>query len=164
MTTRIELLDAFEAALDGFLLPATIGQQMSDQKSGIREAYTSLDGQHVVEWHFTNYWDNATNNVHNCSFYVRDRGKAGEAATWFKGNNPKPPVPDATFQRQLTAWLQSKVADGTILHFSNVVANNDTERAMCTVVIDEAGTLTEKRVALWKDAQGKPKYQVITIA
>ena len=164
MTTRIELLDAFEAKLDGFLLPATIGQQMPDKKSGIKEAVVSLDRKHEVEWHFTNYWDNETGNVHNCSFYVRDRGKAGEVAVWFKGNDPKPPIPDATFQQQLTAWLQGKVSDGTILHFSNVAANNDTERATCTVVIDEAGILVEKRVALWKDAEGRPRYQVITTA
>ena len=162
MTTRIELLDAFEAKLDGFLLPATIGQQMPDQKSGIRETYTSLDGQHSVEWHFTNYWDNEMNNVHNCSFYVKDRGGAGEVATWFKGSDPKPPAPDVTFQQQLTTWLQGKVADDTIKHYSDVSANNDTERATCTIVVDESGTFVEKRVALWKDAQGNPQYQVIT--
>ena len=162
MTTRIELLDAFEAKLDGFLLPATIGQQMPDQKSGIRETYTSLGGQHDVEWHFTNYWDNETNNVQNCSFYVKDRGEAGEVATWFKGSDPKPPAPDATFQQQLTTWLQGKVVDDTIKHFYDVSANNATETATCTVVLDDAGARVEKRVVLWKDAQGNPQYQVIT--
>lgn len=162
MTTRNELLDAFEVALDGFLLPATIGQQMPDQRSGVKETYTGLDGQHSVEWHFTNYWDNETNNAHNCSFYVKDRGEAGEAAVWFKGNDPKPPAPDPTFQQQLVNWLQARVADGTILHFSEVSANNATERATCTIVVDNAGSLEEKRVALWKNAQGAPQYRVIT--
>lgn len=162
MATRIELLNGFESKLDGFLLPATIGEQMPDQKSGIRETYPSLDGQHNVEWHFTNYWDNETNNIHNCSFYVKDRDTVDEVATWFKGNDPKPSVPGPTFQQQLISWLQSKVADDTIKHYSSVEANNDTERATCTIVVDNAGTFEEKRVALWKDAQGGPQYQIIT--
>ena len=163
MTTRTELLDAFEAKLaaeGSFLMPAP-GDAMPDGRSWIHATYESLDGEHVVEWHKCQYWDNVTDNVERESFYVKDRGEAGEEATWFKGNDPKPPEPEPTVRQQFETWLQSKVSDGTIEHFSNVSANEVTERGTCTVVLDQSGTIVEKRVIVEKGAGGTPQYKVI---
>ncbi len=164
MTTRTELLNAFETKLDAegsFLLPATGNTALPDGKSYVQEAYESLNGNHTVEWHFTVYWDAEADNVKKQAFYVKDRGTQDEEALWFKGNDPKPDDPPVTFREQLDTYLQNRIDDDTILHYSNVSANEATERGTATVILDQSGDLVERRIALWKDAQGNPQYQVI---
>lgn len=162
---RKVLLDAFEADLDAegsFILPQPENANtMPDNKSYIHRAYTSVDETHTVEWHITRYWDNVAQNVVKAQFYVVDRNTPSEDATWFQGKNPKPPEPEPTFQSEVVTWLQSKVTDATIVHFANVQANEQTERATCDVVIDDAGTFVERRVGLWRDGSGNFVYQVI---
>lgn len=99
----------------------------------------------------------------NIGYFVMHEGDPGEAAYW-SGVEPKPTVvpPEPTFTEDVLVWLQSKVADETILHFSGLAANIITERATVTIVIDDAGNLVEKRYAVWRNAVDEWQFQAIS--
>jgi hypothetical protein len=155
-------LDEFEAKLEAegsFLMPARGNdtmpdKNMPDMRSWIHREYASLDGEHSAEWHQCQYWDAAVTKVERKSFYVTDRGTADESARWEGGKNPRPDPSDPTITQQFEAWLQSKINDGTIRHYSNVSANSATETGTCTVVINLSGKAVEKRVIVEKTAEG----------
>lgn len=169
MATRAELLDTFEIDLareGSFLLPAPGANAMPDGRSYIHQSYDSLDGQHDVEWHVSLYWDEVQDNVVKAQFYVKDRGEAGEEATWFKGQNPKPPAPEPTFQQEMTTWLQSQIDQTfgslTLRHIESTTANNDIERGTANVVMENGtGEFVRKSVAIWQDASDNWQFQEI---
>lgn len=113
-----------------------------------------------MEWQKLLYWDAPAQNVTTAQFYVTDKGTENESAEWFKGQNPKPDAPDPTISQQFETWLQSKIDDGTIRHYSGVSANAATETGTCTVVINVGGTPTERRVIVEKTAEGV-QYEVM---
>jgi hypothetical protein len=172
MATRAELLTAFQsdlAAEGSYLLPAVEqpGRPvLPDGASRIEETRNSLDGTHTLEWHICFYWDQPALNATNAHFWVQDRGEAGEAAAWHKGQDPKPPAADPTFQQEMTAWLNSQIDEAfgsmTLRHIESTTANNDLERGTANVIMETgAGDFVRKSAAVWR-AGANWQFQVVT--
>ena len=169
MATRTELLDAFEAALNGWILD--IPEQSNrvkhaDGRSHIVEVTGSIGGGHTVETHITYWWDNDVMNKSNKLFFVVDPGTANEAAAWIQHNDPKPPAPEPTFQQEMDAWLNSKLDTAfgslTLRHVESTTANNALERGTASVIVENsAGEFVRMGVALWR-AAGEWQLKVIT--
>lgn len=168
--TRDELLAAFEAALNGFLLPATgrnpSWQVMPDDKSAITQSEDSVDAQHTLEVHICYCWDADLLNVRNAQFYVVDRGEIGEAAYWIRGNDPKSPTPDPTFRQEMTAWLQGQIdqtfGSSVLRHVETITANDAVERGTAEVIMDNAGTFSRVSVAVWQNASDEWQFKAIS--
>lgn len=174
--TRAELLSAFEAALNGYLLPASGTATppassrsprlvvLPDDKSGIVESESSVDGQHTIEHHICYYFDLDTLNGHNAQFYVVDRGTANEVAYWMQARDPKPPAPELTFQQKVLAWLRARVGQTvgpyTIKHVATCSADGTAKTATASILVDEADVLRFIDVYLWLDADDV-NFQVI---
>ncbi len=158
MTTRTELLDAFESKLadeGSFLMPAPGNQAMPDGRSYIHATYASLDGERSVEWHIAVYWDNVADNVSKAQFYVVDRGTEGEDATWFQGKDPRPEAPEPTFQQEMRAWLEGKIDEAignvTVRHIESVTADNALERGTANVILETGtGDFVRESIAVWR--------------
>lgn len=172
MATRTELLITFEASLGtGFLLPAS-GKNgskpvMPDGKSCILESETAVSGGRIIETHVCYFWDADLLNKRNAQFYVVDRGGAGEAALWIRGNDPKPPAPPAMFTQEMTVWLASRIdavlGTNTLRHIEAITANDAIRRGTATVILETgAGAFVRQSVAVWKDAQAVWQFKAIT--
>lgn len=98
----------------------------------------------------------------NVGYFVLHERKPNETAYW-PGAEPKPtPAPSTpTFTDDVVLWLQSKVADEAILHFSGLAANNITKRATVNVVKIVAGDWVEKRFAVWQNSVDAWQFQEI---
>lgn len=96
----------------------------------------------------------------NVGFYVIDEGQPGEIAYWMNAE-PKP-MPVVTFQAELSAYLDTQVGAGTIIFYNIVGTLPAINRAKVDVILDQAGTLIERTIGVWKNAQGDFNYQVIT--
>jgi len=165
--TRDELLNAFFAELDaegGFPLPPPLvtGQPTApDGKTRVVETFQSQDGTRVGERHIVYWWDADMLAKANREFYVIDPNTAQETASWFKGNDPRPPAPGPTFQDELTAWLDAKVGDGTIDYYTVVSTIPHLERARVDVNLHEAGKLKQYNVGVWKNTSGDLVYEIV---
>jgi hypothetical protein len=173
MATRIELLDAFEAALaaeGSFLLPALtqLGKAvMPDQESRIEQAVTNISGTDTLEWHVCFYWDEPAANSKNAHFWVHNRGDPGEGAVWHQNRDPKPTVPALTFTQEMTAWLNSQIDEvfgtSTLRHIDTVTANNVIERGTANVIMEtDTGDFVRQSVAIWQDVSEVWQFQLIT--
>lgn len=120
----------------------------------------SMDGQHTTDWYVANVYDHGQGRHLNVQFVVLDEGMPAEDAVWFGANEPKP-ILQPTFTVEVTAWLQDRVADGTILHFGGLSADDLNERAVASIIRDEAGDVIERRVAIWQDTQGDFQYKQV---
>jgi len=180
MATRIELLDEYEAKLNGFLLRCDAHQHpvtkkwlqknqnwkpMPDLRSSIVEIEQNPDGDKVIERHITFYWDDDLNVKGNEQFYVKNSGQADEEAVWLQSKDPKPPAPPETFQQKVTAWLYSKVGQVvgpyTIKHATNISADQASKTATARVLVEEAGALKWLEVYLWLDVDSKVQFAVV---
>jgi len=174
VTTRAELLSAFQsdlAAEGSFLLPAPAQSGktvMPDRASRIEDSLESLAGGHSLEWHICYYWDQPAVNVKNAHFWVKNRGEAGEAAAWHKGQDPKPDPADPTYQQEMTTWLNAQIDEAfgtsTLRHIESITANNTLERGTANVIMETSGgDFVRKSVAVWKVGEAW-QFQVITEA
>jgi len=180
MATRIELLDEYEAKLNGFLLRCDAHQHpvtekwlqknqnwkpLPDLRSSIVEVEQDPDGDQVVERHITFFWDDDQNVKGNVQFYVKNRGQPDEEAIWLQSKDPKPPAPPETFQQKVTAWLHSKVGHivgaYTIRHVTNISADQVAKTATTRVLVEEAGTVKWLEVYLWLDEANNVRFEVI---
>ena len=123
------------------------------------EQVDTLEG---VSWYTANVLnvegDLATRG--NVSFYVVDEGTANEVAYWH-ASEPKPDhVP--TFQGDLITWLDTLVADGTILFYNVIGVLPEVERARVDVVLEQDSNYVERPVGVHRDAQGTFHYVLIT--
>jgi len=179
MATRAELLATFEAALDGFLLPASGTADppassrsprlvvLPDDKSGVLESEHSVDDLHTIEHHICYYFDLDTMNGHNAQFYVVDRGTANEAAYWMQARDPKPPPPEPTFAQEVTAWLDSQIglefgAGSTLVYYTVLSTLESIERGTVQVLLLNAGVLTSLMMAVWKNVADEWQFKVVT--
>ena len=94
-------------------------------------------------------------------FYVVDEGMATEIAYWH-GSEPKPAPPAPGFDAELRAWLDTKVADDTILFYNVIGILPAIERARVDVVLKQVDTYVEKKLGIFKNAQGQFEYVVIS--
>jgi len=171
MATRAELLATFEAALDGFLLPATgrnaQWQVMPDNKSAIVQAETSVDAAHTLEAHICYFWRDDTNVIANRQFYVKDRGEVGEEAVWIRSDNPIVPAPDPTFAQDVSAWLDSQIglefgAGSTLVYYTVLSTLESIRRGTVQVLLLNAGVLTSLMMAVWKNVADEWQFKAIT--
>lgn len=190
MTTRAELLGAYEAGLNGFIIRADafkhpytdewrsrypVGPQgqppaakvLPDLKSAIIEIEEDPGGISTLERHVAFYWDNDQEVKGNVQFYVMNRGQPDESACWLKGQDPKPPVPPLTFQQTMVAWLNSQMdqsfGEDILRHIESVTANNELGRGTASVIMETAsGDFVRKSVAIWKDASEVWQFKPIT--
>jgi len=170
MATRAELLATFEAALDGFLLPAAgrnpQWQVMPDNKSAIVQAETSVDAAHTLEAHICYFWSDDTNVIANRQFYVKDRGEVGEEAVWIRSDNPAPSAPDPRFAQEMAAWLASKIgqdfASMTLVYIESMTANDTIRRGTADVLLLSGTDIVSRKVAVWKNVSDQWQAQVVT--
>lgn len=181
MATREELLTEYESNLNGFIIrcdafrhPVTgaliernKGKQhnMPDLRSAIIEVEEDSDGASVLERHIAFYWDKDQDVKGNVQFYVLNRGEPGEEAVWLKAQDPKPPVPEPTFQQQALTWLRNKVGRTvgpyTIKHVASVSADPQSRTATARVLVEETGMIQWLDVYLWLDGQDAVQWEVI---
>lgn len=170
MATRDELLNTYEMNLNGFLLPASGRNDQyivaEDKRSAVIEVEQSVDGTHVLERHIVFYWDDDKNVKGNEQFYVKDPNTANEEAVWMRGNDPKPPAPEPTFQEQATMWLHDKVGSVvgsyTIMHIAGVSADAAAETATAHVLVEKNGVLQWLDVYLWLNKTDDVQFRVIS--
>jgi len=170
MATRQELLDTFEASLNGFLLPASgknpRWEVKPDSKSAIMEVEQSVDGLHTIESHICYYWNDDRDLKLNQSFYVKDPGTVDEEAVWIRGNDPFPPMPALTFTEELTAWLMTRIdqpiGTSVLRHIEDIMANDTFRRATVNVILETSGgAFTRASAAIWK-AAGMWQFEPLT--
>ena len=114
-----------------------------------------------VKWYVSNVV--VTNNdvltKKNINFYVVDEGLAGEAAYWQNSNPyPTPVTPDAIIAA-VDTYLAGLVTNDTIKAVINT-PSVDVGRKVATasVIVDDAGTLREKKIFLYKDGTSIKNY------
>lgn len=168
MTTRAELLDAFEAKLaaEGSYLMDAPGSQEADKRSLLHEEYTSQDGTRTTEWHKTYRWDRPGQNVIVSMFYVEDRGTPGEEADWHQSRDPKPDPTPPTFQQEMIAWVESQIDEVfgalTLRHLESATGNANIQRGTVDVVMETGmGDFVRRSAAVWKDASEVWQFKVI---
>jgi len=187
MTTRTELLDAFEAALDGWIIrcdasihPVTLEARarnentygnMPDKRSQIIEIEESPDGSERLERHVTYFWDDEERVKKNAQFYCVNRNQPDGYAYWLKAQDPKPPAkpePEPTFEQVVLAWLRNKV--GTTIGPWLVKHVRDVSSADETAQTAEASALCEDEtgpahllVFLNRNAQGDVQMEVLEV-
>ena len=95
----------------------------------------------------------------NLAFYVENEGEVDEAAYW----SPKEPKPTQveSFDAKAQAYLNTKIADGTVEGAFIIESNSKCENATVKVIIDNSGTLEEKTLLLDKDSQGDARHRII---
>lgn len=167
MTTRAELLDAFEAGLDGWLLPAQgSGIIVPDLRSRIIEVVENIGGDVTIERHVCYYWDNDKANKGNESFFTINRGMPDEEAVWIHGRNPRPPI-ELTFAQEMLTWLRSRIdrsiGANTLRHIENITADNAIERGTADVILETGGgAFVRRSAAIWKNALAEWQFREIT--
>lgn len=183
MTTRTELLDAFEAEssveiirCDAYRHPVT-GEwidrnqnkqaNMPDKRSAIIEIEESPDGDWRLERHITFYFDTQEFVKKNVQFYCINRAQPDEDTRWLKTQDPKPEPPEKSFQQVVLEWLRNKVGQTvgpwTVKHVASATADQDaqtaTGRALCE---DDTGNAWLD-VFLSRDAEENVQMEVLEI-
>jgi len=90
----------------------------------------------------------------NIAFYVEDEGLPTEAAYWSPSEPKKAPA--TGFQQEVTAYVASKIADGTIEGAFSEMVDQVNENAIYTVVMPD---LTERRLFVDKDGNGDLRHR-----
>lgn len=75
--------------------------------------------------------------------------------------NGEPKSLESQFGADLEAFIREKVTDDTIKEGTIERFDGAVKKAIVKIIIDEAGTLKEKRFLVFKDAQNKFQYQLI---
>lgn len=117
----------------------------------------------AVNYYVANVFDTSgdTGRRKNVGFYVVDEGQPAEAAYW-QGREPKPAPGPPTFAQELVTYLNTKIADNTILFYNIVDALASVEKARVDVTMDQAGTYVEAKLGVYKDGGGNFQYVVVT--
>ncbi len=95
----------------------------------------------------------------NISFWVQNDGISGETAYWSPAE-PKP-APTTTFVGELEDYIGSKITAGVIEGGFITYINESNEIAYGIAIVDQAGTLVEKKVFLDKDSGGNLQHRVV---
>lgn len=93
------------------------------------------------------------------AFWVENEGEVDEKACW-QGGEPKPERVER-FDAKLQIYLDSKIADGTVEGAFIEESNAELENAIVRAIMDESGTLVEKRLFLDRDTDGKVRHRLI---
>lgn len=116
-----------------------------------------------LKWYTVKCYDKIGNALRdiNVPFYVENEGQPNEVAYW-SPSEPKPAPVTGGFQVELSAYIISKVGDGTIEGAVAESIDNVNETAVVRIIKDVSGSLTELRLFIDKDTNGDLQHRQIT--